>query len=375
MAIFRSLPRAAFSLITACLLLISPIAAQEISDGPYLFHQDNGQVEAVWVENGTRASQTFSKGEAIELPQFAHLLGDSLELQSSHPSPGIYKAPKKLLAITDVEGQYDSMFAFLLANEVIDKNGKWNYGKGHLVTIGDMVDRGDQVTEVLWMLYRLGHEAEAAGGKVHFIIGNHEAMVLGGDTRYIAEKYETSCDVLGMTYEDLLGADTVLGQWLRSCNSIVAIGPTIFVHAGISPQLPVARKQIDAVNQAIRENLGTPKSELREENMPAADLIWGRQGPLWYRGYFASPGYGPRPLGEEVTAILQQLQADMMVIGHTQVDSPCFFYEPQQVLALDVSWTKPDEVRGLVIEGKKMTLVDIKGTVEPLLREPALRVK
>ncbi len=45
---------------------------------------------------------------------------------------------------------------------------------------GDMFDRGDQVTECLWLVYALEETAKAAGGYVHFILGNHELMNLQG---------------------------------------------------------------------------------------------------------------------------------------------------------------------------------------------------
>ena len=35
---------------------------------------------------------------------------------------------------------------------IIDKNLNWKFGKGHLVVLGDIFDRGSMVTEVLWHL-------------------------------------------------------------------------------------------------------------------------------------------------------------------------------------------------------------------------------
>ena len=343
-----------------------------IDDGPYLFHRDDGSVEAIWVEAGEPKSQRFPAGSPIELPQFSELLGSSLVLEPHVPQSGVVDVPSKLLALTDVEGQYESLVRFLSSNGVIDEKKRWAFGTGHLVAVGDFVDRGEKVTEVLWLLYRLEREARAAGGRFHYVLGNHEAMILGGDTRYIADKYRTVCSLFERPYEDLFSESSELGRWLRSKNCIVAVGETVFVHGGISPWKPVARDTIDAVNDQMRAGLGVPRALLRVATAETEQLIWGRHGPLWYRGYFATDGYGPRPLGSEITALLQGLKAKTIVVGHSKVSEPCFLYEPQQVLALDVSWTKPDDVRGLWIEGEARRLVDIEGKSQPLIREPVL---
>ena len=366
------LKRLALPLFIAQLHLFSSGHAQSVSDGPYLFHKSTGEVEAIWVTNGERETRTFAKGTPIELAQFENLIGKSLKLAPHQPSAGVHPAPDKFLAITDVEGEFAPLFRFLVANGVIDESGHWTFGTGHLVTIGDFVDRGDEVTEVLWLMYRLSREAELAGGFVHFLLGNHEAMILGGDTRYVADKYDAVCKVLDIPYEALFGTNTELGKWLRTRNSVVALGDVVFVHAGISPQLPIKRDTIDVINRQIRSGLGIRKAELRKQDKRSADLIWGRSGPLWYRGYFARAGFGPRPVPKEIDLLLEGLQARMIVIGHTQVDRPCFLYPPTKVLALDVSWTKPDSVRGLRAVANVMTLVDIEGQLHDLVRQPQI---
>ena len=78
----------------------------------------------------------------------------------------------------------------------------------------------------------------------------------------------------------------------------------------------------------------------------------------------------PHPTGEQMDAILRGLGASTIVVGHTKVDRPQFVYEKRRVLALDVPWTKPKDVRGLWIEDGKSSLVDIRGRKEELV-EPA----
>lgn len=44
--------------------------------------------------------------------------------------------------------------------------------------LGDVVDRGHDSLALLGLLQRLGQAAEAAGGRVQAILGNHELMLV-----------------------------------------------------------------------------------------------------------------------------------------------------------------------------------------------------
>ncbi len=50
------------------------------------------------------------------------------------------------------------------------------------------------MTECLWLIYSLEEKAKAAGGYVHFILGNHEIMNMQGDFRYVQDKYRSKCE-------------------------------------------------------------------------------------------------------------------------------------------------------------------------------------
>ena len=54
-----------------------------------------------------------------------------------------------------------------------------------LVSLGDLLDRGADSRKVMDLLMRLQGEAVAAGGPVHVVLGNHEAMNVLGDLRYV----------------------------------------------------------------------------------------------------------------------------------------------------------------------------------------------
>ena len=108
-------------------------AQPDLHDAPHLFHQDDGSLIARWVVAGVVREKRFAGGEPVALPQFASLMGERLVPRRHSPGPAIWDQPEKIVAISDVEGQYDILRNFLRGNQIIDANGNWSFGKGHLV--------------------------------------------------------------------------------------------------------------------------------------------------------------------------------------------------------------------------------------------------
>ena len=90
---------------------------------------------------------------------------------------------ERVVAVGDIHGDYDQLVAVLRSASLIDEQGKWSGGKTHLVQTGDIPDRGPDTRKALDLLMRLEGEAAQAGGAVHALIGNHEAMNVYGDLR------------------------------------------------------------------------------------------------------------------------------------------------------------------------------------------------
>ena len=68
---------------------------------------------------------------------------------------------------------------------IVDAQDRWAAGRTHVVSLGDLLDRGADSRKVMDLLMRLQGEAAAAGGQVHVVLGNHEAMNVLGDLRYV----------------------------------------------------------------------------------------------------------------------------------------------------------------------------------------------
>src|SRR5690606_14672285 len=150
-----------------------------------------------------------------------------------------YEMPQRIAVLSDIEGNFNGLSSFLINNHIIDANYNWTFGDGHLVLTGDFVDRGNHVTQVLWLIYKLEMQAEKQGGKVHLILGNHEIMNFQGNWRYNKRKYIKLAQTISKEKDwdkatrFMYSHHTELGNWLRSKNVIEKIGRYIFVHAGL----------------------------------------------------------------------------------------------------------------------------------------------
>lgn len=229
-----------------------------------------------------------------------------------------YKGVEKIFVLGDIHGQYDRMIKNLKSNHVIDENKKWNFGKGHLVFVGDIMDRGGKVTECLWFIYNLERQAEKHGGKVHLILGNHEYMVFKNDLRYIAEKYEKLYKNLGISYSDHFKGNYVMSKWLRSKNTVLKINDILFVHAGISNDFAAQQYSLDDINKYTRNYL---KAGTNTQNEEMYKLFLGSKGPVWYRGYFKKSSKYPKMTQHELEKILNQYKVSTIIVGHTEVDT------------------------------------------------------
>src|SRR5690606_20522204 len=189
----------------------------------------------------------------LDNTSFSFVLEDHLKNEPDH-----YKSAEKLIALSDIESNYKTFRDFLVNNNVIDKNLNWTFGKNHLILNGDFIDRSYFATQVLWFIYKLEQEAEKAGGKVHFILGNHEIMNIQGNHKYAKYKYETVARVLGVKQHQLYDTTTYLGKWLKTKNIVEQIGNYTFVHAGISPEIVENKITISEMNQIARNNYAIP---------------------------------------------------------------------------------------------------------------------
>lgn len=309
----------------------------DYTDGPYVF-ESNGQQYVLYTSGSTIQEITPHMLHMVPpSDSFSVYVDDEIidsitvQLYTSKPEKPVYDEPSKVFAISDIEGNFEALRKLLMAGGVIDEKGTWIFGTGHLVLLGDFMDRGDQVTQCLWLIYELERQAYIEGGKVHFVIGNHENMNLRGSTRYVQLKYMELARQIKVDYEHLWGAHTVLGAWLRTKNCTVKIGNTLYVHGGISPEFLEKNLDLNQINKIAKEYYGHKHARQIQEAYPVFSTS---TGPLWYRGYFKNP------VGQkQINQITSFYDVDHIVVGHT-IQTKIRTYYRNKVIAIDTPHKK-----------------------------------
>lgn len=266
---------------------------------------------------------------------------------------------ERIVAVGDVHGDFAQFVRVLRDAGVIDEKNRWIGGKTHLVQNGDVLDRGPDSRKVMDLLMALEKEAPKAGGMVHALIGNHEAMNILGDLRYTsAGEYqafrtpksealrERAYRVLSDStrrddpeYHRQWNEDHPLGwveqrlafegkgsygDWIRGHDAVIRIDDYLFLHGGISSKYvgwTMAR-----LNAAVRQDL-TPGSE------DTAKVAEDSEGPLWYRGLAQGD---EAELGPLVDSVLAEFGVKHVVIGHTVTAGTVIPRFDGKVITIDV---------------------------------------
>lgn len=266
---------------------------------------------------------------------------------------------ERVVAFGDVHGAYAELVSALQAAGVIDAETNWSGGATHLISLGDLLDRGAESRVVMDLLRKLEDQAAAAGGRVHVVLGNHEVMNLSRDLNYLAEGEMAQYADLDPRGEGdarrghlaAFAANGRYGSWLLERPLAVVINDTLFVHGGISSRVgDLSLATINRQGQAeLRDYLAghgallaagrvRPEDEIVaivESARAVADdrslddalrdaagrlvdategLAFAFDGPLWYRGSAqCHPYYEAAALADS----LEELGAERLVVGHT----------------------------------------------------------
>ncbi|MGD0782776.1 MAG: metallophosphoesterase, partial [Candidatus Aminicenantales bacterium] len=227
---------------------------------------------------------------------------------------------------------------------LVDQGLRWTGGQTHLVQIGDILDRGPGARKIFDLIRRLESEAAAAGGRVHMLIGNHEAIALMGLSfdyegavtveqflSFLPEGYRadkeaefrrragpgadmapfwdrlarTDLDAQSAYYEFLRDR---YGRWIADHETAVKIDGVVFVHGGFNEEY--SRWPLERLNRAVSgELLGVMM------NRPEPpQIIFDTRGPLWYRD---DAGKDEEIMSGEIDRVLRNLEATALVVGHT----------------------------------------------------------
>lgn len=333
------------------------------TDGPHLFYKGDTLITKQIVKIDTALlvkTDTFLNGakNKIEIActfsgdailNFTTRLKDSLLIEpTEYPSPG------RILAISDLEGEFVAFRALLIKSRVIDDAYNWIFGDGHLVLVGDFFDRGLHVTECLWLIYDLEQKAKEAGGYVHFILGNHEIMNMSGNLRYVRNKYIENTYLLRENYKKWYTPDTELGRWLQTKNIVEKIGDVLFLHGGISEEVSNLNLSLPEINNICRPYYFTADSARKSDDIRLKQLFDLQNSPFWFRDYIKE-----KVSPQQVDQVLAQYQVSKIVVGHSIVPTINSFYAAK-VIGID---TKHGEGvnEALLIENSNFYKVNLTG--------------
>jgi hypothetical protein len=274
---------------------------------------------------------------------------------------------ERLVAVGDVHGDYDQLVTVLRDAALVDARLSWSGGRAWLVQTGDRIDRGSGSRKVMDLLMRLEKEAKKAGGAVHCLIGNHEAMNVLGDFRYVTReefaafvtldsrrqedalytrfleevRSENKRPATGeeitawrqahplgyMEYKGAFSPKGAYGSWIVRQNAIIRVGDTLFLHGGLSAKY--GDFSLDNINERIR-------LELRDADPNAALMSRDPDGPLWFRGL----AQGDPALAEGLDEVLRRTGCKRMVVGHTPTEGLVMPRYGGRVLQIDVGLSK-----------------------------------
>lgn len=332
-------------------------------DGPYIKWGDGDMMEVIYIKYDSLSDKAVLAKDLVGLdglkksnPVFRNINIRELKPDDFKPEKAVYKKVSKIFAVSDIHGNYNAFTRLLKKSKVINEDLNWIWGDGHLVICGDVFDRGDKVTDCLWLIFKLEKQAEENGGKVHYLLGNHELMITRDDEKfYVNDKYILPCAKIGIDYHDLFGQDYVLGSWIRSKNVVEKINNILFVHGGIPPDFVDKDQSIDKMNNEIHEYYSENQNPTGSSGMEMA------LQPVWYRGYFENGD-----IHETVEKQLKYYKADKIVVGHTPVSS----ISPIQngnVVAIGIPYdVKNAVVEGLLIEKEQFYSINEYGVKKDL---------
>lgn len=330
-------------------------------DGPYvLYRNDSVLVNYITDSAGVKSVRTegflAANKKDITLQVNTDVSGKTFPVQLkeklANEKPEYRNVPK-MLVISDIEGNFEALRKLLIVSQVIDEDLNWIFGKDHVVFTGDFVDRGNMVTEVLWFIYMLEEKAKAAGGYVHYVLGNHEIMNMSNDLAYVHGRYLQHAQLMNTYYTDLFGPNAELGRWLATKNVVERVGNVLFAHGGISAYMNMLSIPLKELNDLTRKYYTDTTYKYSDDRL---DVIYSDFGPFWYRNYYKAP----RASVEQIDSTLDIYKVKHIATGHTIIANEIRSLYGGKVYDTDVHHADGHS-EALLIDNGKFTRITIKG--------------
>ena len=369
----------------------------DLNDGPYIFWTNDTTLKILDIQFIPQ-NKDFNIGESklnlkdttLVLNKIKNELNIEFNPYQEHmPDTSIFVADR-ICAVSDIHGCFNYFVARLQNNHIIDDSLNWNWETGHLVIVGDVLDKGPNVTQCLWFIKKLEKQAETAGGKVHYLLGNHEIGILKGRLHRIHKKYELIMEKLDLDnsgysiasfdYTKLFGQDTEFGKWLGTKNGVIKINNVLFSHACISTYLKKEQLEINDINNYTRKLL-------KLKHYYAADKdereifrrLKGFWGPYWCDEYFSLKyiKWEKKNFSNRLTEILDYYNSDTIIMGHQHIKKITPLYDNKVILiGVSVPYIPENDIlkdnsdpQMLLIENDNIYILHFDGTKEIITKD------
>jgi hypothetical protein len=228
--------------------------------------------------------------------------------------------PTRIVAFGDVHGDLDAMRNALRLAGAIDAEDRWVGGDLIVVQTGDQLDRGGDEQAILDFSEQLRLEADAAGGRFHALLGNHELMNVRGDLRYVTDEgFADFEDAVEFDPEDPMLAEFEPRARARMAAMlpgrpyallmarrvvVLQVEDNVFVHGGVLPEH--VQYGIDRLNRDAQDWL--------RGSADRPEILIGSDSPQWTRLYSQEPD---SVACETLDVALSGMGAARIVMGHT----------------------------------------------------------
>jgi hypothetical protein len=246
-----------------------------------------------------------------------------------------------IIAIGDLHADLESSKkAFQIAG-ILNEKGEWIQDNIIVVQTGDLTDRGPDGETLLKWIQHLEKEAPKHNSQFYTLIGNHEAMNIKGDWRYVSPADVTSFGGLEERKKSF-SPGGFWSEWILSHEAVLDIQGNVFVHGGVSTGFAKDAKDLSYdVQSALRSRRN--------------ELVLQDNGPLWYRGYWQNT---EELACSEATFVLNKMNATRMIMGHTtQRDGKVRTRCDGRLIAIDTGISKHygENVAAIRIDEKGVT--------------------
>jgi len=256
---------------------------------------------------------------------------------------------ERVVAIGDLHGDYEQYINVMRSAGLIDKKGKWSGGKTHLVQTGDITDRGPDSRKIIDHLVKLAKQAKRKGGYIHMLIGNHEAMNVTGDLRYVSagefkaftgrnsavlqerqwqaqlewmrantlafeeldlvayrHEWEKDFPLGWVEHRNAWALRGEYGSWVRDNPVAIQVNDSLFLHGGISAKY---------CNLNLHSMTEQVIMAMQNYDPTVITIVDDELGPLWYRGLAREDEADI--FSQTLDNILKRYGAKRIVVGHS----------------------------------------------------------